>query len=58
MLHKRYFWVKHILENYIWMYVSYKFCIVTLLFMIIYESAYSYSYGELHDLLAWKRLAS
>lgn len=61
MLHKRYFWVKHILENYLWDYVFLKstvlwpYCIR--LFMkndIIFGNAY----GEMHDLLAWKRVAS
>ena len=61
MLHKCYFWVKHILENYLWDYIFVKsivlwpYCIQ--LFMkndIIFGNAY----GEMHDLLAWKRVAS
>ena len=38
---------------------SKKCCVVTLLFMIIYMKVHILiAYGELHDLLAWKRIAS
>ena len=36
-----------------------KCCVVTLLFMIIYMKVHILiAYGELHDLLAWKKIAS
>ena len=43
MLHKHLFWIKHILRKLtVKLCFSKKCCVVTLLFMIIYESAYSY----------------
>ena len=52
--------VKHILENYLWNYVSKKCCVVTLLYMIIYEKCimFNIAYGEMHKYLAWKSQAS
>ena len=60
MLHKHYFWVKHILGNCLW-----KLCfpgrlyVVTLIYVIICENRIilGSAYGEMHDLLAWNRFS-
>ena len=58
---KHYFWVKHILGNCLWkLYFPRKLYVVTLIYVIIckYNIIFGKAYGEMHDLLAWKRLAS
>ena len=64
MLHKRCFWVEHILENYLWSYIFQKkkknYCVVTLMYMTIYEKCimFNIAYGEMHEYMAWERKAS
>ena len=58
MLHKCCFWVIHILENYfVELCFLKKYCVVTLLYMIIYEKCiiFGIAYGEMHEYLTWKR---
>ena len=57
MLHKCYFWVKHILENYLWNYVFLK-SVMLWPYYIWKCIIFLIAYGEMHNLLATKRLAS
>ena len=57
MLHKRCFWVSHILGNYLWkLYFPKSYGVVTLTYMTIYENCiiFGFTYGEMHELLTWK----
>ena len=70
MLHKAlffffFFWVKHTLGNCDYLclgrvLVPRKLYVITLIYVIICENViiFGNAYGEMHDLLAWKRLAS
>ena len=54
------FWVKQILGNCLLkLYFPKERCVVTLMHVIIHEKGiiFSITYGELHDLLVWTRLA-
>ena len=53
MFDKCCFLIKHILENYIWIYVSLK---VLCCDPIIYEKCiiFDIAFGEMHELLTWK----
>ena len=57
MLHKRYFWVKHIFGKlFVELCFSKKCSVVTLLYMVIYEKhiMFNIAFGEMHELLTWK----
>ena len=59
-LHKRYFWVKHILENYLWDYIFLKSIVLWPYYIRLSmkkDIIFGNAYGEMHDLLAWKRVA-
>ena len=61
MLHKRCFWVKHILENYLRNYIFQKnYYVVTLMYVTIYEKCimFNIAYGEMHEYLTWERKTS
>ena len=52
------FWVKQILGNCLLkLYFPKERCVVTLMHVIIHEKGiiFGITYGELHDLLAWRR---
>ena len=62
MLHKCCFWVRHAYGNYIF---PKNFCVITLIYIYIYISDYIWkwiifgiTFGEMHELLAWKIWAS
>ena len=65
MLYKR-FLVKHAFGNYLWkLYFPKNYCVVTLIYIYIYIYDYIWkciifgiAFGEMHELLIWKKCAS
>ena len=57
MLHKLRLGQTHFGKLFVELYFLKKYCVVTLLYMIIHEKRimFNIAYGEMRDLLVWKR---